>query len=131
MQINIDEINAPPAHALTRQEIKVLLAVVPKEWLRHIQLVHLSATLPSNSRFVRPVIHSYSGNRLNVSTRGLEPEQAQREILRELAVVGLNIKPSNGHKLSHRQLKEIDEVVAPLLEQAKQAQELMYAHEEE
>ena len=131
MQINIDKINTLPAHALTRPEIKALLAIVPKAWLRHIQTVHLSATLPSSSRFVRPVIFSGYSNRLNVSVRGLEPNQARHEILRELVVAGLNMKPSHGNKLSHQQLKEIDEIIAPLLEQAKQAQELMHAHQEE
>ncbi len=64
-------------------------------------------------------------------TRSLEPEQARREILRELAMIGLNIKPSYGHKLSQHQLKEIDEIITPLLEQAKLTQELMNAHQEE
>ena len=115
MQIIVDKINAPPAHALTRAEVKTLLALVPKDWLRHVQTVHLSATLPGSSRFPRPVIFSYSGNRLSVCSRGLEPEQTRREILREITVVGLNIKPSYGHKLSQQQLKEIDEIVAPYL----------------
>lgn len=100
---------------------------MPKEWLRYVQMIHLSATWPGNSRFVRPVIYDYSG-RLNVCSWGLQPEQARREILRELALVGLNINPSYGYKLSHQQLKEIDETIAPMLEQAKKAQELMNAH---
>ena len=100
MQIIVDKINATPAHALTRAEVKSLLALVPKDWLRHVQTVHLSATLPENSRFSRPVIFSYSGNRLNTGSRGLEPKQARREILRELAVLGLNIKPRHGYKFS-------------------------------
>ncbi len=128
MQINIDKINASPTHALTRPEMKTLLAVVPKDWLRYVQTIHLSAIMPSNSRFVRPVIYSGYSNRLNISIRGLAPEQARREILRELAVIGLNVRPSYGHKLSHQQLREIDEIITPLLEQAKQAQELMHAH---
>ena len=131
MQINIDKINAPPAHALTRPEIKALLAVVPKDWLRYVQTIHLSATWPGNSRFVRPVIYDHYSRRLNMCTRSLEPEQARREILRELAMIGLNIKPSYGHKLSQHQLKEIDEIITPLLEQAKLTQELMNAHQEE
>ena len=82
-----------------------------------VQTVHLSATLPYNSRFVRPVIFSSYSRRLNVCSRGLKREQALLEILRELAVHGLKIKPSYGHKLSHQQLKEVDEVVSPLLQQ--------------
>jgi hypothetical protein len=131
MRITIDKINAPPAHALTCFEIKTLLTVVPKDWLRYVQTIHVSATLPSNSRFVRPVIYSAYSNRLNVCSRGLEPEQARREILRELAVIGLNIKPSYGHRPSRQQLKEVDEIIAPLLEKARQAQELVHAHQEE
>ena len=120
MQIIVDKINVPPVHALTRAQVKILLSVVPKEWLRYIQTIHLSATLPDHSRFPRPVI--YSSNRLNVCSRGLKPEQAQREVLRELAMYGLNIRPSYGHRLSKQQLKKIDEIIAPYL---------MYAHQEE
>ncbi len=122
MQIIVDKINAPPVHALTRADVKALLAVVPEEWLRHVQTVHLSANLRDGSRFDRPVIYNAYSRRLNVCSRYLAPDQARREILRELAVLGLKIKPSYGHKLSQQQLKEIDEVIAPYL---------MHAHQEE
>lgn len=116
MRICIDRINSPPPHALTRAEVKDLLAVVPTEWLRFVKTIHLSATLPSSSRFNRPVILSLgSDDRLNVCSRGLEPDQARREILRELAHHGLDITPGYANRLSHQQLKEVDEAIAPLL----------------
>lgn len=116
MKINIDRINTPPYHSLTRADVKDLLAVVPASWLRFVKTVHLSATLPGNSRFDRPVIYiAGSDGRLNVCSRGLEPDQARREILRELAHRGLGIRPSYANRLSHQQLKQVDEEIAPLL----------------
>ena len=122
MRIDVDPIHAPPSHALTRNEVKELVALVPQEWIRFIRTIHLSATLPDNSRFARPVIYSAYSNRLNVCSRGMEPEQTRLEILRELARRGLSIQPSKGNNLSHQQLKEIDEVVSPLLKQVKSSE---------
>lgn len=111
MRIQIDPTDDPP-HALTRAEVKALLALVPEDWKRYLQTVHLKATLPANSRFERPVIYAGYYNRLNVCCRGLSKAEAEREILRELARRALKLRD---HTLSAADLKRVDNEIAPLL----------------
>jgi hypothetical protein len=111
MRIKIDPADDPP-HALNRSEVKELLALVPVEWTRFLQTIHLKATLPEHSRFERPVIYSAYSNRLNVCCRGLSKAEARKEILRELARRGLRLP---NHKLSAADPKRIEEAIAPLL----------------
>ena len=111
MRILIDPADDPP-YALTRAEVKELFALVPEDWKRYIQTVHLKATLPEHSRFERPVIYSDYSNRLNICCRGLSKAEAQTEILRELARPGLGLRD---HQLSATDLKRVNEAIAPLL----------------
>lgn len=113
MRIIIDPVPETSPHALSRGDVKTLLASVPPSWTRHIQTIHLGSTLPEHCRFPRPVI--YSQNRLNVYSRGLKPDKARQEVLRELAVHGLSIQTRYGHKLSAEELRRVDEAIRPLL----------------
>lgn len=116
--ISIDPVQEPP-HALNKDDIKALLAVVPTEWTRSISNVRLCATLPSNSRFGRPVILSAYSRRLNVCCRELTADNARKELLRELAKNGLNITTRRFNRLSAQQLKTVDEAITPLLEKLR------------
>ena len=113
--VTIDRVDVAPFHALTRADIKAIWAVVPAEWTTYVRQVRLSNRIWGHSRFVRPAIFSWVEGRLIVSDVGMEPDQARLEVMRELAMLGLKIKPSYGHKLSAQQLKDIDAVVLPLL----------------
>ncbi|MEO7715188.1 MAG: hypothetical protein ABIY70_03220 [Capsulimonas sp.] len=117
MRISIDLIDKPPSHALDRSDIKAIFAVAPPEWRKHIQTVHVSATLPQNSRFVRSVIYSASSLRLTVCSRGLTLHGARQEVLRELAVRGLKIQMRMIHRLSEADLRTVDRAIAPMLAQ--------------
>jgi hypothetical protein len=112
MRIQIDPADDPP-HALTRAEVKELLALVHEDWKHSLQTIHLKATLPEHSRFERHVIYSAYSNRLNVCCRGLSKAEAQKEILRELVIRGLGLRD---HRLSAADLKRVDEAIMPLLE---------------
>jgi hypothetical protein len=114
MKIYVEKVTTDPPHALTVKQVADLIRLVPKEWLRHIRRVNLKATLPSHSTFQRPVISSYF-NGLNVCCRGLKPEVAQKEILRELAISGLRLTTRYGYRLSREELKKLDEIIAPYL----------------
>lgn len=117
MRIIIDPISEEPAHALSRRDIKAIMNVVPDDWLRFIKTIHLASMRPEHTRFDRPVIYSGYSGRLNVASRGLAPRQARKEVLRELAKEGLRVVPSKANSLSAHQLREIDHVIAPLLDQ--------------
>jgi hypothetical protein len=120
MQITIDDIVNDPPHALTRRDVQALLKALPDEWNIWLKTVHLKATLPGNSRFVRPAIYSVLGGpRLNLCSRGLTPETARKEVLRELAIQAhLHRYRRRRNQLSQAELKEIDQMIEPLLKQA-------------
>lgn len=122
MRIQVDKTTGPPDHALSLADVKALLKVVPAEWNIRRLVVHLRSTLPENAhyRFERPVIYDFLGGELKVCCRGLDPETARKEILRELAIQGLRIRTRSRHRLSDAELKRIDQIVAPLLEQARE-----------
>ncbi len=115
MKIIFDKLDNPPRHALNRQEAKMLFGLIAKEWKLKLSAVYFKATLPYNSRFERPVIYSSLGERLNVCSRGLSRKQACQEILRELAIRALHIQIRMVHRLSHTELKRVDEIIAPFL----------------
>jgi hypothetical protein len=116
MQIIVDRIDAPPEHALTRRDVKAILAVLPKDWHIWLRIVHLKATLPEHSAFNRPVIYStLGGPRLNVCSRGLTLEVARKEVLRELAIEALSKPLRMVHRLSAAETEEIDRLIEPLL----------------
>src|SRR5258708_36498035 len=98
MKIIVDKLEAWPPHALSIEDVKAIMRVIPAEWSRYIHVVHLKATLPEHSRFARPVILSIF--RLNICSRGLTKEAAQRDVLRELAVHGVSMTRRMVHRLS-------------------------------
>ena len=120
MKIILDKIISSPPHALNRREVKFLLDTIPTEWNIKLSVIHLKATLPENSRFERPAIYSYLDNgRLNVCSRGLSRDKACQEILRELAIQQFHITMRMIHRLSDTELKRLDKIIAPLVQQAK------------
>ena len=114
MKFIIDKVSTLPAHALSISEIKALLRAIPADWVRYVQTVHLKATLPKHSLFDRPVIYSSYSNRLNICSRGLSPQEARREILREIAA--RKFVPSRTYnRLSKEELVQVDRIIAPYL----------------
>jgi hypothetical protein len=122
MKIIIDNLDSPPPHALSRQDIKAVLAVLPKESDFSLPIVHLKATLPANYDRDYAVDYDFLGGpKLNVRTRGMSPQEALRRVLRELAIQGLRKSTRWGHRLSHVEMEEVDRRIAPLLVQFDKA----------
>jgi hypothetical protein len=84
-------------------------------------VVHLKSTLPETTLFDRPVIFGGYGNRLNILSRGMEREQAVREILRELVRMDGSRPVMIGHRLSAAELKAVDTRVEEILPAALRA----------
>jgi hypothetical protein len=121
MRVVVERLHRDPPHGLTCYDVKAIVHAAERDLGPFPGLlVHLKATLPGNTRFDRPVI--YSGpNRLNVLCRGMTREQAAREILRELVVLGTD--PGlrygyRGHQLSAKELAAVDARVETILPEA-------------
>lgn len=116
LKFHVDVLNGPPPHTLSPRDIQAIFAAIPEEWRDHLYIhtVRLSATLPEHSWFGRPV--KYSGLRLTVCSRGRERRRALRDVLRELAVLGLRMPPRSFRRLSRQEMHRVDRVIAPLVE---------------
>jgi hypothetical protein len=122
MKILIDAIGGPPPHALTRRDIKAVLAALPKVWDFPLPIVHLKATLPTHIDYDRPIVYDFLGGpRLNVYSRGMFRQDAITGIVRELAIQGLHRTTRRGRRLSHAELDEIDKKIQPILAQVENA----------
>lgn len=116
MRVVVERVRRGPPHSLTLQDIKAIVRTAEAALGRFPGLVvHLKMTMPENTAFDRPVVYAEGCNRLNVLCRGLTREEAVREVLRELVVVGTRVSTRRGLRLSADELKMIDDRVALLL----------------
>jgi hypothetical protein len=116
MKIIIDRLDGPPPHALTREDLLAIVRAVPPQWWIP-RTFHLKATLPEHCAFKRPVV--FTAFRMNIYSRGLTPEDARKEILRQLATPFGNRRPFGA--VSKADLEGIDRAVEPILERVAQA----------
>ena len=88
MKITVDKLDAPPPHALSKENVRTLLDIVPKEWRTRYDTVHLKATFRDNTHYYQIV--SAHGAELNICSRGMPVREVYRQLMRELAVRELN-----------------------------------------
>ena len=114
MKIIVDKLDAPPPHALNREEVRNLFDIVPREWRTRYNAVHLKATFRDNTHYYQIV--SAHGSQLNICSRGMPVREVYRHLLRALAVRELNHYSYLVRHLSRLEMAELDSLIAPYLQ---------------
>lgn len=101
MRVIIDKLEAPPPHALSREDIKALLLLVQDWHLTLFNAVHLRAMLPGKAHKITSYRFVGGGYCLSLYCRGLTPQQAREEFLWELLMQSMGVgynKPSGNQE---------------------------------
>jgi hypothetical protein len=117
VKIHVDKIEAPPRHALTLEDVKFILKVVPATWIEDLKEVRLS-----NSReYYRPYafFSRYNGELCVYSRRGSK-EQAVSAVLCALAAPSLGIRLRFRGQASEADKGRINRIIRPMVEQIMQ-----------
>lgn len=117
MKVIEAKLNAEPYHSLTIKDVKYILGLVPEHWYRNVNKVVLSATHFKKSRFDRPVFGHAGLFDINILSRGFSKPDIAKELFRELAVLGGVAQTQSFNHIPKNELKKIDEVIEPLLEE--------------
>jgi hypothetical protein len=113
MKLIEDKITVDPPHALSKSDVRLILAAVPETWLEGITTVRLSAALyqsqnPNHNRFSKTFV---------ITSRGSTKEQTLWRVLSDLAARGLGVRFLLWHRLQQRDASRVRRAVAPLVAQ--------------
>lgn len=115
MKIIIDKINTAPNHSITKNDIKILLELLPKEWIGVAHIFKISSQMCDNSKWDRFVIQN--NTTFNILSRGVEKDKVIKDLLIEIALFPNKIHPKYGHKLSNEQRKKVEMIIQPFYEE--------------
>ncbi len=111
MKIITEKIQGKPDHSITKQDIKVVLEIIPDDWVGVANIFQISSQLFENSDWDRPVIENNTTFR--ILSRGFEKEEIIKELLIELAINPTRTYPKFGHKLTKVQRKKLEDLISP------------------
>jgi hypothetical protein len=117
MEIISDKLNSEPPHSVRRQDVKLVLDIIPDEWVGIKNIFHISAQFFESSQWDRPVIQN--NLTYKILSRGLSKDFVIRELLIELAIKATKKHPTNGHKLAKEQRKGLKEFIVQYFKQKK------------
>jgi phage/plasmid-associated DNA primase len=95
MKIVIGKFSNEPFHALSKKEVSLLLKLVPKEWIKPLSSVILSSKIFKKTKLTKPVEYKTTNKQLSIFSRGLERESIARQVLLELATMGMERDEAN------------------------------------
>ncbi len=105
----VDKILTEPKHAVSKDDLRLILESVPPGWLDGVSSIRLlNARQSSHSTYIADGI-------LLIYSRGYSKAGTVREILNQLAANSMLVKRVYW-KFSKAQMKKLDAVTAPLLE---------------
>jgi len=82
------KLNKEPFHSLSRKEIKLILSILPPQWIEGINEIVLSAEIYSKPQTWGPVVYAPTINRLKILSRGFNKADIVKEVILELAIKG-------------------------------------------
>lgn len=115
MKFVIGKFSSEPFHALNKQALTVLFKLAPKEWMKNVSTVVLSAKVLKKTKIEQAVMYEPATNKLTILSRGLTREDTARQVLIELAVAAGEIPSINPTKASKQQNEELDVLVGAYL----------------
>ncbi|GAB5387016.1 MAG: hypothetical protein Alis3KO_41390 [Aliiglaciecola sp.] len=116
MKVIEAKLNTEPYHSLSIKDVKYILGLVPEHWYRNVNKIVLSSTHFNKSRFDRPVFGHAGLFDINILSRGFTKQEIAEEFLRELAVLGRVAQTQSFNHIPKKELKKVDEVIEPLLQ---------------
>jgi hypothetical protein len=115
MKIIVEKINGAPNHSVNKNDIKMLLEIIPKEWIGVAHVFKVSSQMYDNSKWDRYVIQN--NTTFNILSRGIEKELVIKDLLIEIALIPNKIYTINRHKISFEQRKKMEEFIQPLFDE--------------
>ena len=116
MKIVMGKFSSEPFHALSKKEVSLLLKIVPQEWSKQVSSVVLSSKIFKKTKLTKPVEYKVTNKQLSIFSRGLERESIARQVLLELATMGMEQDEANTDNTF-----ELEIVIKPYMEKFMQA----------
>ncbi len=110
MKIRADKIDDGPPHRLNAQDVRLILATVPPEWVEGLVEVRL-ANAPGPRAYLM-----HSERRLIIYSRYSTERQILTEILSALAAPSLNITNVVSRSPSKPEQRRLDRFIQPILD---------------
>lgn len=111
MKVVIGKFSNEPFHALSKKEISLLLKLVPSEWISQVSSVVLSSKIVKKTKVAKPVEYNATSKQLTIFSRGLVREDIARQVLLELAQIGVENSESHPENVT-----DLDIVIKPYLD---------------
>jgi hypothetical protein len=111
MKIIVDKLDEYPGHAISRADVRLILASVPVAWSENVKVVRLSSSRSAAS----VALYAHSVETLTIASRGRARESALRCVLAELAAHALGFKHRTFQHLQARYQARVESLVAPLM----------------
>jgi hypothetical protein len=111
MKVVIGKFSNEPFHALSKKEISLLLKLVPSEWISQVSSVVLSSKIVKRTKVAKPVEYNATSKQLTIFSRGLVREDIARQVLLELAQIGVENSESHPENVT-----DLDIVIKPYLD---------------
>jgi hypothetical protein len=110
MKIHADKIDKGPLHSLSRQDVRLILATVPPEWIEGLVEVRLA-----NGPGPRAYLMHGEGRLLIYSRHGTKT-QILTEVLSALAAPSLNITNVVARGPSKPEQRRLDRFIQPIID---------------
>lgn len=114
MRIVVEKINSEPSHSITKDDVKIILGIIPKEWIGVAHVFKISAQMFDNSKWDRYVIQN--STTFNILSRGIEKELIIKDLLIEISLFPNRIYPKYAHKLSIEHRKKAEIIIQPFFD---------------
>jgi outer membrane lipopolysaccharide assembly protein LptE/RlpB len=112
MKIIVDKIDEYPRHALSKADVRLILASMPAAWTEHVKVVRLSSSQSAAS----VALLALPAETLTIASRGRTRESALHMVLAELAAHASGFKRRTFQRLQSRHQAEVNRLVAPLMD---------------
>jgi len=110
MKIRADKIDEGPPHGLSPQDVRLLLATVPPDWIKGLVEVRL-ANAPGPRAYLM-----HSEGRLIIYSRYATTRQILTKVLSALAAPSLNITNVVARSPSKPEQRRLDRFIQPIIE---------------
>lgn len=115
MKIVVGKFSSEPFHGLSNKDVEMLIKLVPESWIKDIRSVMLSAKICRNKGREPAVVFNKVNGKLEIKSRGFEPQQIASEVLYVLSELGGASTGKTAGKTTPIEMRVLDELIAPYL----------------
>jgi hypothetical protein len=121
MEIITEKISSEPNHSVSKKDIKLVLEIVPDDWVGVAHVFNISAQLFEKTKWDRPVIQNTPT--FKIHSRGIEKLEIIKELLIDMAISPMGSQSGYAHSLTKVQRKKIEEFINPYYQKFIEVQE--------